>query len=169
MIKVLFETELTDIKKTDIEGVGTLRYEDDGRIFRWVKNRNATALVADQPVCYDAGNVGSAALYKSVNMPVTADLMLAAGVTKAAFGISGAKCFGWIQVQGYFKEARVLAVSDTAVAIGDELNTQNGSDQLHRTTAVGTAPIRQHTFTAFEILSGDTGADLDKDVYINCL
>ena len=168
MIKTLFETKLTDIRATDVEGVGVLRYEPDGKIFRWTKNEGS-ACTAKQPMCYDVSDVGTDALFKTVLTPVSADLMVAAGVAVTAIGASGALCFGWVQVEGYFQDARVLAVSGTAIAVGDELNAANGTTTLTRVTAVGTAPIRQHTFIALETESGDTGATRAKDVYINCL
>jgi hypothetical protein len=104
MIKTLFETALTDIRSTDIEGVSTLRYESDGRVFRWVK-----------------------------------------------------------------KDARVLGVSGTAVAVGDELVAANATTTLTRATAVGTAPKRRFTFVALETCSAATGATYAKDVYVSCL
>ncbi len=165
----LKQTALTDIKKTDVEGVGKLYWDKDGKVYRWVKNRNATAFTAKQPVCYDAGNVGSSALFKSVNSPVTADLMLAAGIAMTAVEASGSKCYGWVQVWGYFQDARVLGVSGTAVAIGDELVVANGATTLTRATAVGTAPKRRLTFQALEAVSDATGATYSKDVYIFCL
>jgi hypothetical protein len=169
MIKTLFETALTDLKSTDVEGVGTLRYEPDGRTYRWVKNRNATAFTAKQPVCYDAGNVGSNALFKSVNSPVTADLMLAAGIAVTAIAASGGLCYGWVLAQGYDQDARVLGVSGTAIAVGDELVSANATTTLTRATAVGTAPKRRFTFVALETVSAATGATYSKDVYVNCL
>ena len=44
--KVLFQTALTGLELTDIEGVGILRTDEFGRIFRWVKNMSSTALIA---------------------------------------------------------------------------------------------------------------------------
>ncbi len=167
--KTLFETSLTGMYDSDIEGVGTLRQDVAGSWYRWVKNRNATALVADESVCYDIGNIGSVVLFQSVNDPVTADLMVAAGVIMASLEASGSKCFGWVHAQGYHKEAKVLAVSGTAVAVGDELVCANGVGTLTRATAVGTAPKRRFTFVALEVLSAATGATLDRDVYISCL
>jgi hypothetical protein len=167
-LKKQFVTALTDIKSTDVEGVGVLRYEPDGAVYRWVKNRNATAFTAKQPVCYDAGNVGSSALFKSVNSPVTADLMLAAGIAVTAIAASGGLCYGWVQVEGYFNGARVLDVSGTALAVGDELVAANGATTLTYATAVGTAPKRRFTFVVLETSSGDTGATVSKDVYISC-
>lgn len=168
-IKTIFETELTDLKDSDVEGVGTLRYEADGTKYRWEKNRNATAFTAKQPVCYDAGNVGTSALFESVNSPVTADLMLQAGIAVTAIEASGSDCFGWILVEGYFQDARVLGVSGTAVAIGDELVAADGETTLTRATAVGTAPKRRFTFQALEAVSDATGATYAKDVYVSCL
>ena len=119
-------------------------------------------------MCYDAGNVGSAALIKSVNSPVTADLMLQAGIALTAIAASGGNCYGWIQIRGYCKDARVLGVSGTAVAIGDELVSANGTTTLTRATAVGTAPKRLLTFQALEAVSDATGATYSKDIYIVC-
>jgi len=169
MIKTLFETKLTDIRKTDVEGVSILRYEDDGSIYQWQKNRNATAFTAKQPVCFDAGNVGSLALHKSVNSPVTADLMLAAGIAVTAIEASGSKCYGWIQRRGYFNGAPTLAVSGTAIAVGDELQAVNAQTYLARVTAVGTAPTRPFHFVALEVSSAATGATYSKDCYVACL
>jgi len=171
MLKQLWETKLTDIKSTDVEGVGSIRYENgaDGGFYRWVKNTNATAFTAKQPVCYDATDVGSKALLQTVNSPVTADLMLAAGIAVTAIAASGGLCYGWVKVEGYFQDARVLGVSGTAVAVGDELVAVNAQTYLTRATAVGTAPKRRMTFVALEAVSADTGAVYSKDVYIHCL
>ena len=170
-VKVQFETKLTDIKSTDVEGVGQLRFEDgaDGGVYRWVKNRNATAFTAKQPVCYDADNVGSKVLLQKVNSPVAADLMLAAGIAVTAIAASGGLCYGWVKVEGYFQDARVLGVSGTAVLVGDELVAADGTTTLTRATAVGTAPKRRLTFVALEAVSDATGATYSKDVYIHCL
>lgn len=164
--KTVFKTKLTDTESTDVEGVGQEREDAFGRKYRWVKNRNATAFTAKQPVCYDAGNVGSEALLKSVNSPVTADLMLAAGIALTAIGASGAVCYGWVQIQGYCQDARVLGVSGTAVAVGDELVSANATTTLTRAVAVGTAPKRLLTFQALETVSDATGAPYSKDVFI---
>ena len=101
-------------------------------------------------------------------MPVTADLMLAAGILVSTLGISGAVCYGWVQVEGYCADARVLAVSGTAIAIGDELVAANTLNTLARATAVGTAPKGRLTFICLEAVSDATGATVAKDVYISC-
>jgi len=169
-IKVLFETLLTDIKDTDVEGVGILRYDDNGNVYRWVKNRDSAVMVQHEASCYDVSNAdGTGDVFQSVNDPVTADLMLAAGINMAAAEISGGKCFFWVQVLGIHQNALVLDISGSAVAVGDELNCANGVGTITRVIAVGTAPIRFNTFFALETSSGDTGATVAKDVLVRCL
>jgi len=168
-LKKQFVTGITDLTATDVEGVGVLRYESEGKVYRWVKNRNATAFTAKQPVCYDVGNIGSVALFEAVNSPVTADLMVAAGCAVTAIAASGGLCFGWVLVEGWFADVPVLDISGTAIAVGDELNAVNAQTYLTYVTAVGTAPKRGFTFYAMETSSGDTGATVTKDVFISCL
>ena len=168
-LKTLFVTGLLDARTTDVEGVGVLRFEPSGRVYRWVKNASATAIVAENPVCYDVSNAGSKAIYNSVIAPVTADLMANAGIAMTAIAVSGGVCFAWVQVQGYHEDAACLDISGSAIAVGDELNTANGVNTITRVTAVGTAPIYRFTYYALETSSGDTGAAVSKDVYIACL
>jgi hypothetical protein len=170
-LKTLFQTALTDIKDTDIEGVGVLRYDDEGNIDRWEKNRNATAWTAKQPVCYDAGNVGTSALFKSANSPVAADLMLAAGIAHAAVEASGGACYGWVRVQGYFADARIRTPKTDTLEIGGEVVAVDAQTYLERQGDAGTAPIYSNHFIALEeVVSDGTGtAVVAKDVYVKCL
>lgn len=171
-LKTLFQTALTDIKDSDVEGVGVLRYDEDGNIYRWEKNRNATAWTAKQPVCYDAGNVGTSALFKSANSPVAADLMLAAGIAMAAVEASGSDCYGWVQVQGYCADARVItpATGDDDIEIGSELVAVNAQTYLTYQGNAGAVPIYSSHFLALEAVATATGAAVvAKDVYVKCL
>lgn len=170
-LKTLFQTALTDIKDSDVEGVGVLRYDEDGNIYRWEKNRNATAWTAKQPVCYDAGNVGTSALFKSANQPVTADLMLAAGIAMAAVEASGSDCYGWVQVQGYCADARVRTPKTDTLEIGGEVVAVNAKTYLERQGDAGAVPIYSSHFLALEeVVSDGTGtAVVAKDVYVKCL
>lgn len=170
MIKTLFETALIDVKKTDVEGVGVLRYEAEGKIFRWVKNRSTTtAIVAKQPVCYNEGNTGTIAIYQSVNEPESGNIMLAAGlaVTALVASATNALCYGWVQVQGYFQDA--IVDSNTAIYIGDELIiTNDGEHLVLSASTVGNAPIYSSHFIALEdVVSGSS--DVAADVLIKCL
>ena len=174
MIKVLFETKLTDVKDEDIEGVGTIRYEDNGRIFRWVKNHASTVIVAKAPVCYDVGSVGTKALYGSVETPIAGDLMIPAGVCVTALAISGGICYGWVQVQGYFKDARVGSPATSsglsaAIAIGAILAPIDAVTFLGHAVVVGTAPEYAFHYVALETLAAATPSVTNaKDVYIKC-
>ncbi len=175
-LKVLFETALTDVATKDVEGVGTLRWKDDDNVFRWIKNRNATAFTAKQPVCYDVGNVGSNALFKSVNMPVSADLMVAAGIAMTALGKSGGTtgCYGWVQVEGYCKDARVIDSTSGGgdVLVGSEMICVNTKSYLAYKADPGTPPIYSSHFIALETLAtAGTGAATNTvlDVRVECL
>jgi len=168
--KVLFETALTELSSEDIEGVGTLRKDNIGRVYRWVKNRNATAFTAKQPVCYDADNVGSSALLETVNSPVTADLMLAGGIAMTAIAESGSDCYGWIQVFGYFPDARVLIQTTNDIEIGSELICVNAQTYLSYSGDAGTAPVYSSHFIALEaVATASTSSVTAKDVFIKCL
>lgn len=173
MIKVLFETALTDVAKTDLEGVGTLRYGSDGRAWRWVKNRSTTtAIVAKQAVCYNEGNVGTSALFKSVNEPETENFMLAAGVAVTAIAASAADAleYGWICVQGYFQDAIIMNASATAIGIGDALDVADDANYLDHTVVDGVAPTYSAHFIALETATTTTSAtELAKDVIVKCL
>ncbi len=171
MIKTLFETKLTDTKSTDVEGVGTLRYESDGNIYRWVKNKGS-ALTAKAPCCYDVSDVGSIALYQTALIPATADLMMAAGIAVTAIGASGAVCYGWVLAEGYFQDARVLtpATGGNDIEVGSELIAGDGLTTLGYQGNAGTAPIYSNHFIALEAVATATGAAVTStDVYVSCL
>ena len=174
--KVLFETALTDVKSTDVEGVGMLRDEGDGRIYRWVKNRNATAFTAKQPVCYDVGNVGTNALFQSVNSPVTADLMVQAGIALTAIAASGGNCYGWVQVEGYCQDALVATPNTTAggitaaIAVGSTLVCVDAKTALAHESVAATHPVYSNHFIALETLAAATpSVATAKDVLVKCL
>lgn len=172
MIKTLWETKLTDIKATDVEGVGTIRTEPDGNKYRWVKNIDSAVFTAKQPVCYDVDNAGSKALLKSVNTPVSADLMLNAGIAVTAIAASGGLCFGWVLAQGYAKDSLVLtpATGDDDIEIGSDLVAVDGETYLTYQANAGVAPIYKHYFIALEAVASATGAAVvATDVYVSCL
>lgn len=170
MIKTLFETKLTDIVSTDIEGVGTLRYEPKGDVYRWVKNEGS-ALTAKQPVCYDVSDVGTIALFQTVLTPVSADLMVAAGIAVTAIGASGALCYGWVQCEGYFKDAIVRIPKTAVIAVGSEMICENTLTALAFSVAPGTAPVYSNHFICLDAVATDgTGTtDAVADIYIKCL
>ena len=156
--KILFQTDLTDVEATDLEGIGTLRKDEFGNVYRWVKNTATTALTAKQPVCYEVALASTKAMFESVLTPATADLMMAAGIAVTAIGASGALMYGWVHVRGRFANARALAVSGTAGAVGEEYIGADGTTTLARATAAGTAPKYQKNYTMLEVISASTGA-----------
>ena len=172
MIKTLFETTLTQVEITDIEGVGTLRYGTDGDVYRWVRNLSTTtAVVALQPVCYDENNVGSADYYKSISEPETTSLMCLAGIAMTAMAASAtnAKKFGWVQVRGY-KNGVLHQNASTVIGVGDSLIAMDDSNYLNFSTVDGTAPKYSNTIIALEITATTSAAtEYSKDVYIKCL
>ena len=118
--KVLFQTALADLETSDVEGKSVLRHVEDGKIYRWVKNVSATALVA-AGACLK--NLTSVLVNMNVGVrsvdtltAATAQLSIPAGVPVTAIAASGASTgdHGWIQVAG---PARVsMTVSDTTAA-----------------------------------------------------
>ena len=118
--KILFQTALTDLETTDVEGKGNLRYMDDGRVYRWVKNVSATALLY-HGACLKALTSVVSAINSNVRSTdtataATAQLSIPAGVPVTAIGASGSGTgdHGWIQVAGPAKVSMVM--SDAASA-----------------------------------------------------
>lgn len=118
--KVLFQAALTALKTEDTEGRGRLRHYSDGRIYRWVKNISATALLY-HGACLKALTSVLGEMEKNVRSTDTAtaatsQLSIPAGVPVTAIGASGSSTgdHGFVQVAG---PARVsMVVSDTASA-----------------------------------------------------
>lgn len=169
-MKTIFQTELTQVSQTDLEGAGTLRFTDDGRVYRWVQNRSSTtALVANQSVCYHVASAaaGSETFYKSVFTPATANLGALAGALET--GIA-ADYYGWVQVEG-FKPDLLVKLPKTATDIivsctllGVDATTTPAKDQL-----LGTAPVYTSTIVALESVATAAAASTTSiAAYIKC-
>lgn len=91
--KTLFETALDDIKSTDVEGLGRIREDDKGNVYKWVKDNNSTVSSAAAHA-YAVYATGDRSL---VTESPAASFTNVAGVFMAA--ISGGK-YGWIHVKG---------------------------------------------------------------------
>ena len=140
--KVLFDTGLTDLRTTDVEGLGVERDAQDGsgRIFRWIKNSSGTALIADGCCLMDFTTTDGDAFkrVRSVDAaqtgPTTCLITMPAGSPEAAIAKSGASTgdHGWIQVHGIKKvsmrqaatavqqEAGCYAIATTVCVTNDE-------------------------------------------------
>lgn len=163
MIKSLFETTLTDVKKTDVEGIGNLRYEPDGCVYRWVKSTCEVAVVAHQPLCYDDA-LGIASQTGIVTMVLepgsdACDLTLFAGISMAAWSAPTTTDpqYAWIQIYGFHANAEVEVESSTNCVIGDSMTMQTGTGTttaaLIRSTAVGSSPLYSAHAIMLEALS----------------
>lgn len=105
--KTLFQTALTDLETTDVEGLGVLRIEAE-KGYRYVKNACATALIA-AGCCLMDFTTTAADIFKRVRNsdvpqtgPSTCLITMPAGSPVTGIAKSGASTgdHGWIQVDG---------------------------------------------------------------------
>ena len=109
--KRLFFTKVTENRTTDVEGIGTIRQEGD-KWYRWIKNADATALVAGQPIVYLITN--GEAFHEQVDSPITANLNTYGGTVMSAIPTLN---FGWIQIEGYHA-SNIVSIGKTSIAAG---------------------------------------------------
>jgi hypothetical protein len=112
--KVLFQTALTDIKSSDVEGIGALRNDVSGNVYRWVYNIGASAMAAGGcAFVHDSAGSLSTAL-TTVDRATASSLGMdgLAGIAMAAITSSaGASPYGWIQCRGFHSGVSVVATS----------------------------------------------------------
>lgn len=142
--KILFQTALTDLETTDIEGLGVLR-EEGNDAYRWVKNASGTALIA-AGCCLMDFTTTKADIYKRVRSeqaaqtgPSTCYPSMPAGSPITAIAASGAGTgdHGWIKVGGIAK----VSVRQTATA----------ADQAPGCYAIGTSVAHTTAVDQWEI------------------
>jgi hypothetical protein len=90
-IKKVFRTALTDLKSSDFEGVGTLRFEGPN-VYKWVQFSGTTSAAAVASVCYVTTDI----TLSTVDGALSA---LPAGIAVSAVAAGSAQ-WGWIQVVG---------------------------------------------------------------------
>jgi hypothetical protein len=109
--KVLFQTALTDIKSSDVEGIGALRNDVSGNVYRWVYNIGASAMAAGGcAFVHDSAGSLSTAL-TTVDRATASSLGMdgLAGIAMAAITSSaGASPYGWIQCRGFHSGVSVV-------------------------------------------------------------
>ncbi len=109
--KVLFVTRVvTQISDKDLEGVGVVREDENGNLFKWVLNSNATnsTAAAYAFAVYSTGDRTQA------QEAVAADLANVGGIWQAE--ITGGK-YGWIRVRGTGKVILFQTVANSTSAI----------------------------------------------------
>ena len=136
MIKVLFQTQLNEIADTDVEGVGVLRYDENGNKFRFVQNGEASSVTATRYglACYDGGT------RTTVKKPTTAQLANSAGFWQAA--VPGQK-YGWIKVEGKGTgivirsgSASSITIASSAAFLSNYIGV-NAQEYLTESNAIG--------------------------------
>jgi len=163
MLKHLWQTALTDVKKRDLEGIGRLRFEDDGGIYRWVLSKEAAA------TDFSAGQVAFHKLSDGVDMlkyvyiALTANLGVMAGVVMGALEGGAADTegntepgFGWVQTSGYNTSVSVSGATTggTAIAAGDYLKGVNSAKHVVRDAA--TQALYKRNIQALEAVATTT-------------
>ncbi len=178
--KVMFQTALTDLKTTDVEGLGVLREDEFGNTYRWMRNDAATAL---QPGGCCLANLSSAIadVNKGVYSPdaatggATALVGIPAGAPVTGIGATGSStgCFGWVQVEGK-RRVSLKAVATAAEQQPGVFVPATSVELLAATHAWG-KPVFTNANLRTLVLAGlvDTVTDLatavSATVYIRCL
>jgi hypothetical protein len=166
-LKQLFSVKLTDYRDTDAETVGTLRFESDGKVYRWVRNSTGGALTPNRIYYFGTTNTAG---YKADQEVFTlgqagkgTGINLMAGAAMSAIPDGQ---FGWLQCQGVLDDGPVEGT--VAVAATDNLKGVNAQTYLVKDTAAGTAPTNRKGAIALAAQGGGAGV-ADTAVYLNCL
>ena len=175
--KTLFETSLEERSDTDIEGVGVLREDEKGNVYRWVKNLTPSAMPVNTWCSYPAADFSaSSALVLTrvqLNMGPDATAVTLAGVVvaSAGLGVSASSAFGWIQVLGFRSGAGFLIASATAIGIGDSLYPGSASASTTLLETAGTVASKGQFAIALKVRASgsECGVSMAMPVRIYCL
>lgn len=113
--KTVFHTAITDVKDTDIEGLGVIRIEGN-KAYRWMKNNTGRTLNAGDVVCYAYANAES--YYEYMEPPIAANANTFAGILMGTTVADD--YYAWVQIEGYNETARFYR-TNSAVSVGDAL------------------------------------------------
>ncbi len=184
----MFQTALTDLKTTDVEGLGVLREDEFGSTYRWMRNDAATAL-ARGGACLANLSSAIADVDKGVYSPdvstggATALMHIPAGVPMTDVGATGSStgCHGWIQVEG----KRRVSLIPSATAAQNEPGCFVGATSLEvlaathawgkplsgtiDSTVGGNVNLRTLTLAGLVDTVTDLGTAVSAAVYIRCL
>lgn len=163
-LKAVWRTTLTQTSSSDLEGVGSLRFEN-GKWYRYVQNTAGTAVTRGQAVCHDLSEDSD--LLETVIDPATADFGFLAGLVVASSLADD--YYGWILVQGTMTDADVYQYTQTTTAAaGDYLKATNGQNYL--IPDASTQPLYNRNVQVLEAVTTSTTAGAyDHKVHVNCL
>lgn len=162
--KTLFVTALTDVKTTDVETVGTLRWDGE-KCYRWVYNSGSTDFVAGNVAFHDLSD--GAAFTSYVDAAATADLCAMAGVVMGALTHG---YYGWIQVLGYTAAFGVTNEKTTPTVAGASFIGINGAVYCTAGAVIGTAPLyARHIIGLDAVATVTTPAATTIKGYVQCL
>jgi hypothetical protein len=144
--KSMWITGLTDVETTDLEGVGRIRRDDVGNVYRWIKNTHSTTLSQYGACCYYGATRSQVSIPSSTATAVT-HLTNLAGLLMAAIPTAN---FGWIQCKGI--GVGVIAAS-IARSVGEIFGPANAVQTLTSVAASAVAsdaavPLRGSLITA---------------------
>lgn len=167
MIKQVWVTQnVTDSRATDVEGVGSLRFEEPN-VYRWVKNgETAVDFVVGDVVCFDPDN-----MLKHIKKSTTAGLMLLAGVVASTSikrkDVTGNPCFGWIQVLGIHSAVKVLRATNTTYALGYYYKAVDA--QVYAGADAASQPLYKANIQLLEASETGTAVEVTKECFVSCL
>lgn len=139
--KRIFITHLTEVASSDVENVGTLRWED-GKCYKWVKLLNTTATVAGvagDAVSYsvDAGYSNHWVVSDVTDSNDTTNPTGAGLLCGTVAGVAGTTYYCWIQIKGPATANQALGGS---AADGDQLCASATDKVLRKQLYSGTTP-----------------------------
>jgi hypothetical protein len=177
-LKTIWNTQLTDVKATDVEGVGRIRIDDTGNMYRWVKNTTTNwTPTAGTLAChaFTDGNSTTVGLeLTTIYQPATATLGLLAGVVMAAMSASTGTnplIYGWIQILGHNASVSVTPVNTQTTAnpvAGNALIAANAVGYAATGQAMGTAPSYTRKLLLLDSVAGSTTVQTC-NVLVQCL
>lgn len=164
-----FFTALTDTKSTDVEGVGTLRRDQFGNVYRWVQNVDGSAITVGMVVSHDLTDTST--MLTAVDCGQDTDLSVMAGVVMAASVATLYYC--WIQVLG-FNASALVSITATAITITAGNYLKPVTAVLYAVLDTATQPLYARNLQILEGIAAVTqtaslAAAAAKDVLVNCL
>lgn len=174
-LKTIWNTSLTDTKPLDVEGVGRLRVDDSGSMFRWVKN--PTTNFTPGPgnlVCHQFTDGLTGVELNNIYQPTTATLGFLAGVIMGQFSANTGTnplIYGWIQVFGHNSSVAVTPVNTQTTAApvaGNALIAVNTQQYGATGQAMGTAPIYTRKLLLLDSVAGAATVQVC-NVLVQCL